>query len=316
MFGSLRHASFGLAFVVTGLVNCGGSSDVPSANGGTTGGAGSGAAGTTGAAGSSAAGSAAAGSPGAAGTMGAAGTTGTAGATGGTTNVGSCDSTPIACTGKGATDEVIVDFEDGSASLKQSTVLNGSFYTFNDGTAGGVQTPAPMSTVMASEICGGGRCSDEAAKSKYALHMVASGFTNWGGLIGTDLAYLGGTPPRTTFDASAYTGVVFWARAGAMASAAKDRKVRFVLIDGDTDPDGGKCKQPGTPVDACYNDFGVDLTLTGEWTRYEVPFTSLKQSDYGMRFPAFLKDKVYGMQWKFAKSVNLDIWIDDVAFYK
>lgn len=150
--------------------------------------------------------------------------------------------------------------------------------------------------------------------STFALHVTASGFTNWGSIVGTDLGYVGGMLARRTYDASGFTGVAFWARLGAAPSNPVDARVRFVLLDANTDPDGGQCTPTGGALDGCYNDWGVDLTLTTAWRRFDIPFASLRQGEWGKRFAAFRSNAVYGLQWKFPRSAVVDVWIDEVAF--
>lgn len=213
-------------------------------------------------------------------------------------------------------DEVLMDFEDGTARLAPAHGRSGSVYAVNDGTPGGEQQPAPLQPARSELRCGTPPCADGAPGSTRALHLVARGFVTWGALFGTDLAYVGGDPPRRTFDASGFTGVSFWARLGTSTANAVDRTIRFALPDANTDAEGGRCAKAGGALDACYNDWSRTIELTDAWTRYDVAFSTLQQGDFGMSFPAFRADAIYGLQWKLFPGAVVDLWIDDVAFTK
>lgn len=112
--------------------------------------------------------------------------------------------------------------------------------------------------------------------------------------------------PKRAYDASRYTGVSFIAKRAPDSAAA----IRMKVPDGNTDPDGGQCKD-------CFNDFGANLTLTEEWVRYEVNFADLKQEKgWGdPQPPAIDTQKLYGLQWQLVtRGASFDFWIDEVTF--
>jgi hypothetical protein len=169
---------------------------------------------------------------------------------------------------------------------------SGYIYTFLD-KAGSTINPPESSFRMEK----GG------ADSKYAAHiqgkLAASGET-YGGL-GMDLRY-----PRKPYNASKYKGVAFVAKVAKGSSPY----VRFKIPDANTDPDAKICTE-------CFNDFGIGIELTEEWTRYEVPFTELKQEGgWGNpRPPSVDASKLMALQWQVtAAGTAFDIWIDDVTF--
>jgi endoglucanase len=111
--------------------------------------------------------------------------------------------------------------------------------------------------------------------------------------------------PKRQYDASAYKGIAFWAK-----KAAGTGKVRLKVPDVNTEPDGQKCSE-------CFNDFGADLELTLQWTRYVIPFSSMGQlSGWGSPRPSAIDTKtLYGVQWQVnTPGASYDIWIDDVEF--
>ena len=80
--------------------------------------------------------------------------------------------------------------------------------------------------------------------------------------------------------------------------------------DVNTDPAGNICK------DKCYNEFGVDLTLTEKWQKYTIPFSAMTQQPYwGEPRPSIDPSKVFGIGWKISGGgTAFDVWVDDVQF--
>jgi endoglucanase len=114
------------------------------------------------------------------------------------------------------------------------------------------------------------------------------------------------TDPKGPYDGSKYGGISFWAK----KSPETTPKVRFKIPDAATDPDGGICS-------ACYNDFGIDLKLTEEWTQYVILWDMLKQErGWGAPHPHGLDPaQMFAAQWQVNdKGQKYDIWVDDVAF--
>jgi endoglucanase len=112
--------------------------------------------------------------------------------------------------------------------------------------------------------------------------------------------------PKGPYDASKYKGISFWAKKGPGGAA----KVKLKVPDNSTDPDGKICTQ-------CFNDFGMDLTLTDEWTQYTIPFTSMKQEkNWGSPHPDGINPSaIYGLQFQFKEAgSNFDMWLDEVEF--
>jgi len=108
------------------------------------------------------------------------------------------------------------------------------------------------------------------------------------------------------YDASRCNGIAFVAKKSPESSSA----IRVKLPDINTDPAGGVCEE-------CYNDFGIGLKVTDEWTRYVVSFSDLKQeSGWGKPNPPNIdSEKVFGIQWQTTvPGVDFDIWIDDISF--
>ena len=113
--------------------------------------------------------------------------------------------------------------------------------------------------------------------------------------------------PLGPYDARKYKGISFWAKTGAPRGI---RKVRLNLPDRNTEPSGNVCTE-------CFNDFGAYLELTDQWTRYVVPFASMKQqSGWGNPRPAALAtDALYGVRFQVDNvAKRFEIWVDEIEF--
>jgi hypothetical protein len=158
-----------------------------------------------------------------------------------------------------------------------------------------------------------------------ALHAVFSGCTTWGGGVGGDLnqppvpdggIYDG---PKVEYDISAYTGLVFWAK--AEAGSDTHLRVKVNMSDETKDVDGGNCKEDGVAhaTGKCSDAYGQVFTLptNGNWARVLVKFsdrTKFKQEGWGDTF-----------SWNPAHAVSIQVqstnagesynyWIDDMYF--
>jgi hypothetical protein len=167
----------------------------------------------------------------------------------------------------------------------------------NDHTAG-AQTPSP--TMIMSAIPGG------RGASMSALHTTSTGFTGTGALVGVDLNR---KTTRSTYDASAYKALHFWAKvaAGSLTS------VHLSMPDLHTDPGGALCSKA---PQQCYDHWATDLAFTTAWAEYTVAFTDLSQYGWGANDATALDAAhVYGIQFSWG-TPTMDLWIDDIAFVK
>jgi endoglucanase len=191
---------------------------------------------------------------------------------------------------------VISDAETANATLKHEG-RGGYWYTFSDD-AGSDVWPVSGAKGGTFEMSPGG-----AAGTKNAARMK--------GKIGTaDVVYAGMglnfMDPKGAYDASKYQGISFWAKKNPGSTA----NVRLKVPDAATDPDGKICN-------ACFNDFGFDLTLTDDWQHYVIPFRVMKQiKGWGSPHTDGIdKSKIYGMQFQVnEKGAAFDVVIDEIAF--
>ena len=189
---------------------------------------------------------------------------------------------------------MIEDGEDRDDQILVRQGRGGYTYTFVD-KAGSVITPGD--TAFKMEKGGPG-------SSKYAAHITGKLATTGETYAGVGMDFRN---PRKPYDASRYKGVAFVAKVGPNSTT----HVRLSAPDVNTDPDGKVC------TTECFNNFGIGVDLTEEWTRFEVAFSELKQeAGWGKpRPPTVDAAKLIGLQWQVAAPGSVfDIWIDDVTF--
>jgi hypothetical protein len=194
---------------------------------------------------------------------------------------------------------MIDDTEDNNALILPTDGRKGYWYASNDGSA----TQAPkMGVTFPMEAGGHGA-------SKYAVHTSGSAFTGWGALVGFDFDAVSGQPKKG-WDASAYRGITFWAKAGSTPLT-----VVFSLPDIDTDPAGRVCVLADGSDKGCFDHFGTSITIGTTWTAFSVDFDTLHQKGFGEPFPSLHKAGLVSCQWMVAPGAAFDFWIDDVALY-
>lgn len=192
---------------------------------------------------------------------------------------------------------LISDGENNSNQIADVQGRGGYWYTFVDD-AGSAVAPEAGKNGGTFQMTAGG-----AAGSKLAAHMsgsVGNGSTVFAGMG------LNFVDPKGTYDAAKYRGLTFWAKRGPGSTG----NVRLKVPDIATDPDGKLCRE-------CFNDFGLDLKLTEEWTQFTIPFTTLKQmKGWGSPHPEGVDaSKLYGLQWQVNEpGAKFDIWVDEIAF--
>jgi endoglucanase len=189
---------------------------------------------------------------------------------------------------------VIDDFQDGNNQILVHEGRKGYWYTFVDKVGTTVSPPAGKKFIMSPGGANGAPYS-----ARYMGKITPTGDPQYAGM---GFSF---TNPKNMYDASKFTGIAFWAKAGP-----GQHGVRVKVPDVNTDPDGKVCTE-------CFNDFGADLDLTDQWKHYVIKFDDMSQME-GWGSP--LKDKidkskVTGIQWQVNKpGQNYDIWISDVSF--
>ena len=104
--------------------------------------------------------------------------------------------------------------------------------------------------------------------------------------MGTDFAPMmgdAGTGTKQTYDASAFKGVAFWAKANSSPGS-----LRVGFKDQNTAPEGGMCDAAAVNArEACNDDWGKAISLTTEWQPFTITFAELTQAGWGKAFSAF-----------------------------
>jgi len=192
---------------------------------------------------------------------------------------------------------LIDDMEDQNGSILTNAGLLGAWYTYNDMTATATQTPTVGDPFMMAAV------PSPRGSSAYAANTKGNGFATWGAGFGFDLNNDGVT--KKAYNASSFTGITFWALAGAGGTPS----VRVNVGDSQTTPEAGSC---GT---TCSDDFGASITLTNSWKQYTLPFAQMTTVNWSKQnLTALKKDALYYVHFQTAQAMTFDIWIDDIAF--
>jgi hypothetical protein len=203
----------------------------------------------------------------------------------------------------------IDDLEDADSLIPTVNGRSGGWWAAGDETPGATLVPPPFD-LAPPEAIEGGRCD-----SKVAMRVTGQGFVDWGSLLGVTLVHgerTDGEEGNLPYDASAYSGLEFWARIG---DTSTDR-VRFAVSDVNSEPYGGICTEEPGSADQCYDTFGAYLNgLTPGWRHYRIPFTSLIQRQFGLPAAAAATNALFSVQFNFEPGAVFDFWVDDLAFY-
>jgi hypothetical protein len=156
--------------------------------------------------------------------------------------------------------------------------------------------------------------------STYAVHVTGSGQENTAtGSAFAQLTVSLNTLTATeigTVDASAYTGIQFYAIIDTATTGA-----RLTVANEYTHPSGGICTADG--ASRCFDSPGLELDPSKVWTKYQVPFASLVQLGFGNKSPLgadFPKNKIINLKWDLGipqtgPTRAWEFWVDDVTFY-
>jgi hypothetical protein len=179
--------------------------------------------------------------------------------------------------------DIIDDFEDGDFNVAPLGGRVGNWYEFGDGTG-------TYSFDVASINRGA---------SQKGMHTKGKDFSNWGAGLGVDML-----SAKTPYNASAYSGVTFWARAAATLA------VLVVFPDVDTDPGGKLCT-------ACDHHYNKGVQVTTAWQRFNVNFADLNLESGTKPEPTgFKPEGLISVQFRMAPGQSYELYVDDLAFVK
>ncbi len=194
--------------------------------------------------------------------------------------------------------DMIDDLEDGDSSILANGGRIGAWYTYNDETDGGVQSPAASGEFAPTD---GGPSG-----SSYSAQTAGSGFVEWGAGMGFDLNNMGdgmgGAGIKEKHDGSKHTGIAFYAKGTT--------PVRFKLLTTGVTPtaEGGTCEME------CSDAHGKVVALSSDWKQFVIPFADMYQEGWGTAAD-FDATALVGIQFQVAKATDFDFEVDQIGFY-
>jgi hypothetical protein len=201
-----------------------------------------------------------------------------------------------------------MDDADGRIDLTDGR--KGSWYAFNDKSAGGVQTPSPGA--LFTMTVAPPNAALPLAGHTFAANTAGKGYGMWGAAMGLDLNNDGIT--YGPYDATKFKGICLWARIGPGADSG-GHVVRLKFLDGNTTPQGGVCGTSSAPGNACYDGFGANLPLTSAWKLVKLDWPQLTQQGWGLPEPTIAVDKLYSIQFSTGAADAFDTWIFGLEFF-
>jgi hypothetical protein len=174
---------------------------------------------------------------------------------------------------------------DGASisNVGESLSPPGSWFVYSDKSAKGVKKPPSVDEFMTAVENG-------------ALHTTGTGYTEWGGGVGTNLI---GAPMLTPVDASKYRGIKF--------KASGKTPMKFLVGTVATMPEFGKCKK-------CYDHYMKVITdLSDEPKTIEITWADLKQTGWGDKVKFDVKT-IVALNFTSKDAMPWDFTLDDVSF--
>ena len=140
-------------------------------------------------------------------------------------------------------------------------------------------------------------------------------------------------------DLSAYSGLVFWAKADSLDAGLGEQTIHVMVHDWSSDDRANQCDVHGPNKNKekdCYNGFSLPLDLSNTFTRYEVNFSNLQQDPtwgflspknaldptrvyqilFEVRTPKCVVDRNARCMAGDPQTLQFDIWIDDLYLVK
>ncbi len=197
----------------------------------------------------------------------------------------------------------VIDLAEAANNAIELVDGEGYWYTLHDG--GGTIVPDTQGgaeQLVATEL------PEARGTSLLGMHVVANnGFDSWGAGLGFDLN-APNSNTKNKYDASRYSGLVFWARSGDGTLNMRVKIVTAEVVE-DSQP-GGECSAD------CDDVYGVDITLGETWQEYSVALAAppLEQVGWGAS-TEFNPESVISVQFQAGAGVAFDVWIDDIRFF-
>jgi hypothetical protein len=139
-------------------------------------------------------------------------------------------------------------------------------------------------------------------------------------------------------DLSAYSGLVFWAKAASLDGGVGEQTIHVMVHDWSSDARANECNRsgPNNNETDCSNGFSLALDLSNTFTRYEVDFSDLQQDPtwgylsptnaldltrvyqivFEVRTPKCVLDRNARCMAGDPQTLQFDFWIDDLYLVK
>jgi hypothetical protein len=204
-----------------------------------------------------------------------------------------------------ADQKVIDNFEDGSTNMSSKL--------FGDGGAGAWNAFASAGNTLTTPYVVSGGANGTAMAAHISGTLVNKGDGQY-----PSFTLQGMLKKSGTYDASMFEGIRFYYKCPADDKAPARR---FNVTIPATLPSSGG----GTCSDQCYNHFGADLSMTGDWVQKTYSFSDFKrQPGWGSivtppDFTDHLKE-LMTIEWNHnagntAGTYAIDYWVDEVEFF-
>ena len=203
--------------------------------------------------------------------------------------------------------ELVDDLEGDTGFLPPVSGRDGPWYTYNDGTAGGMQVPPPWPASAFIPVPTAPAFSNPVtgAMSAFSAETSGSGFTTWGAGMGFEFVLSDAQGKPRPYDAHGYKGVLFWAR----TTAGEALDVRVTLSDANTNSSVGACGA-SSECDA----FGIDIEPGPDWIPFPMMFADMRQESWGIQYQGLDASALYTMNFQVSPGVTFDVAVDDIYF--
>jgi hypothetical protein len=194
--------------------------------------------------------------------------------------------TPLVSTGTG---QLIDDFEDGNTQVLPYDQRDGYWHIIRDDSA-----DADLSMDEPPVPDSGG-----VNGSRNQMHLSGSGFISWGAGFSLDLRQ-----EANPYDASLDQGIEFWARGTT--------PLRLVFIQQNLLL-GHACGRCVEASGECGVFYGAEVNLGEEWSKFTIPWSSLRQSSAGST--PFAPGQLMTIKFEAPAQARFEFALDDVKFY-
>ena len=191
--------------------------------------------------------------------------------------------------------------------------LKGTWFVFNDlpGDTGTTQNPVTTGKLTPMSLSPAVTHQPEGETSSFAMRTWGIvGSSSGNGYAGMGCNLNGG---KASYDATGYTGLMFYAHVGTGAAVASSFRLNVTLAATTATADGG------TWATGWGVHFGMNIAgLTTSWQAITVtwsPTQQLHQVGFGTT-ATWNAAQIYGIDFQAASGSTYDIWIDDIYFTK